>query len=472
MRLTDMIRKLQGEINAKIAERNSLTSELNELRARDGFDVVTERELIGKRSQVDVDMGTMNARLARLEIELAEEQEIQRSLETITVLPPLRPEGDAAAERVVHPGSASNIAGGASSYAPVAGGFVRSTDLRPATVARGQHITQHPVAAEMISRDHARDQAIVGHHGNLGELVRAMTTTGGSAIVPTVWATEVIDRARNASAVLKAGGQVVPMDAKTVQIGRLTGDPTAAFRTEGSTITASDPTFDNVTLTATTMNTLVIGSMEWFQDAANADQLVTAAISEAIAQQLDLVALYGSITTGAGAINLPTPPNPRGILGALNATASTSVLGGATNGTTQTAGQFWNEILDLAFTPRDYNETPGAMIWNSKAARLYAKTTDTTGQPLQMPGDVAALQRFTSNQIPSFSQGTMTNVATDVFVGDFTQLLIGQRLALTIQVLNERYAENGQIGIVATWRGDVGLARPRAFAVYKAIRGA
>ncbi len=56
MRLTDMIRKLQGEINAKIAERNSLTSELNELRARDGFDVVTERELIGKRSQVDVDM--------------------------------------------------------------------------------------------------------------------------------------------------------------------------------------------------------------------------------------------------------------------------------------------------------------------------------------------------------------------------------------------------------------------------------
>jgi hypothetical protein len=29
------------------------------------------------------------------------------------------------------------------------------------------------------------------------------------------------------------------------------------------------------------------------------------------------------------------------------------------------------------------------------------------------------------NQIPSYRQGTMSNVATDVFLGDFTQMLIG-----------------------------------------------
>jgi predicted phage gp36 major capsid-like protein len=38
---------------------------------------------------------------------------------------------------------------------------------------------------------------------------------------------------------------------------------------------------------------------------------------------------------------------------------------------------------------------------------------------------------------------------TDVFAGDFTQLLIGQRLDLTVQALVERYAELGQIGIIA-----------------------
>ena len=82
------------------------------------------------------------------------------------------------------------------------------------------------------------------------------------------------------------------------------------------------------------------------------------------------------------------------------------------------------------------------------------------------------MPRFVSNQIPSYTQGTMTNVATDVFCGDFTQLLLGQRLDLTLQVLNEAYATNGQIGFLATWRGDVGLARPRAFSVHKALKGA
>jgi HK97 family phage major capsid protein len=66
----------------------------------------------------------------------------------------------------------------------------------------------------------------------------------------------------------------------------------------------------------------------------------------------------------------------------------------------------------------------------------------------------------------------MTGRATDIFAGDWTQLLIGQRLAITIQVLTERYADYGQIGIVAHWRGDVAPARPAAFAVYRAIQGA
>jgi HK97 family phage major capsid protein len=82
------------------------------------------------------------------------------------------------------------------------------------------------------------------------------------------------------------------------------------------------------------------------------------------------------------------------------------------------------------------------------------------------------LERFVTNQIPSFTSGTMTSRATDLFVGDFRQLLIGQRLSMTVQTLTERYAELGQIGIVAHWRGDVQLARSRALAVYRYLQGA
>src|SRR3954453_1890446 len=99
-----------------------------------------------------------------------------------------------------------------------------------------------------------------------------MTTTSGSAVVPTVWAADIIDRARNYAAVLQAGAPIVPMDAKTVQIGRLTTDPPAAFRTEGSTVTASDPVFDKMTLDSKTLSVLVVGSLGWFMDADNFDR--------------------------------------------------------------------------------------------------------------------------------------------------------------------------------------------------------
>jgi HK97 family phage major capsid protein len=59
---------------------------------------------------------------------------------------------------------------------------------------------------------------------------------------------------------------------------------------------------------------------------------------------------------------------------------------------------------------------------------------------------------------------------SDVFVGDWTQLIIGQRLDVTVQTLVERYAELGQVGIVVHWRGDVAPARPRAFAAYRYLK--
>ncbi|WPU08097.1 phage major capsid protein [Pseudarthrobacter oxydans] len=371
-------------------------------------------------------------------------------------------------EEQVRSANAGLLGGGASAQNR-AGTFVYEATGERAAVRRDESFRSHPVVAahQEPNEDHA-----VSQYGDLGNMIRALSTTGGAAVIPTVWSAELIDLARNKSAVMQAGAPIIPMDAGTVKIGRLTGDPTAAFRAEASAITPSDPTFDNVTLTATTMSTLVIGSLEWFQDASNADRIVKDAISKAMAQRLDLVGLYGGIVAGAGSINLPTPPNPRGVLAALNAVLPGNVLGAAANGTAQTAATYYNEVLDTIFKVRYANEEPTALIWNAKLARQYAGANDTTGQPLRLPADVDGLPRLMTNQVPSYTQGTMTNRATDLFVGDWNQLLIGQRLGITIQVLTEKYADTGQIGIVAHWRGDVQPARPAAFAVYRAIQGA
>lgn len=458
----DLLRKHEGNLD-------SLRGQLAERRAacqRDRTSLTADPEAISIQSEI-----------RRQEFLKAETERVLGELETEQ----RADERADALAREVHPGApapgsvertyAGN--GGQARRNDVGGPrWIRTVDEKPATVARGQRFADQEIVREHAARSSQREASVIGQHGSFGQLVRAMSTTSGSALVPTVWEGDLIDRARNKAAVLQAGAEIVTMDAKTVQIGRLTGDPTAAFRTEGSTITASDPTFDNVTLTATTMSSLVVGSMEWFQDADNVDEIVSDAIAAGFALQLDLAALYGSITSGAGSINLPTPPNPRGVLGTLNAVASSSVLGGATNGTAQTSTTYYNELLDLIYTPRSFNEEPTALIYNSKLGLQYAKAYDTTGQPLMAPADVNNLSRYISNQVPSYTQGTMTGRATDVFAGDWSQLLIGQRLGLTIQTLTERYAENGQIGIVAHWRGDVALARPRAFAVYRALQGA
>ncbi len=66
----------------------------------------------------------------------------------------------------------------------------------------------------------------------------------------------------------------------------------------------------------------------------------------------------------------------------------------------------------------------------------------------------------------------MTSRATDLFVGNFAQVLVGQRLDFTVRILQERYAELGQVGVLSHWRGDVQLARYNALACYRYLQGA
>lgn len=56
-------------------------------------------------------------------------------------------------------------------------------------------------------------------------------------------------------------------------------------------------------------------------------------------------------------------------------------------------------------------------MYNAKLAQKYAMTYDSLGQPLRQPDVLAAADKYVTNQIPSVTAGTMTNIATDVFAG-------------------------------------------------------
>lgn len=355
----------------------------------------------------------------------------------------------------------------------------RLDDGRVATLPASQRLADHPIARRAAELTAERDRSVAGQHGTFGQLVRSLTTSSASAIVPTVWAANVIDQAAEASAVMQAGAQLVPMDAKTMQIGRVTGLPNADFYSEGGTITPSDPSLDNVTLTARRMSTLVIGSLEWFADANDADAVVTRVIAQAIAERIDLVALYGGLDgsgtpkTGGSGEDLTNAVYPHGVLKALTAKLSANVLGvSATNGTTQTSTKMFDEQIDTVYQVRRGRFEPTGRVMSPNLDQVYAKAYTTDGIPIPEPASLAAVPKYLTTKIGLYKKGTSGTEMTDLFVGDFTNLLIGARLELEVQTLTERYAENGQIGIVAHWRGDIAVARESAFAVFQTLKSA
>ncbi len=62
--------------------------------------------------------------------------------------------------------------------------------------------------------------------------------------------------------------------------------------------------------------------------------------------------------------------------------------------------------------------------------------------------------------------GTSGATTSDIFAADWRQLFVGVRTQLQIIVVPESLNDvRGQIGLLAWWRGDMAVARPKAFHV-------
>jgi HK97 family phage major capsid protein len=94
-----------------------------------------------------------------------------------------------------------------------------------------------------------------------------------------------------------------------------------------------------------------------------------------------------------------------------------------------------------------------------------AKLVDTTNQPLAAPAMVGAIPQYVTTAVPvTQTQGTSGAVASCIVGGNFPELFVGMRTAMRVFVLRERYADNGQIGLLGWMRADVQLAHAASFA--------
>ncbi|MGK5171829.1 phage major capsid protein [Geodermatophilus sp. CPCC 205761] len=274
----------------------------------------------------------------------------------------------------------------------------------------------------------------------------------GGLLVPPVLAAEIIDKARAATRVMQAGARIVPMANRTVDIARWVDDPEPTWRGEGDPITVDDATLDALELKARSLAVVTKVTRELLEDAQEVEQQLRAAFAAKFAEKIDAAALYG-----AGG------DEPTGLINTTGVT-KTNV---AANGGPPT----FDQLVDSVGRVRDAAEEPTAQILADRTARSLAKAKDTAGQYLPAPSYLDGVRRLTTSGVPvNLTTGTNADTS-DVFTGDFSKLYVGVRTELTITVLSERYMqEEGSYGLVAWYRGDIGVARPKAFDIVRGVR--
>ena len=280
--------------------------------------------------------------------------------------------------------------------------------------------------------------------------------TGGAGgfLLPTILTTGIIDLARSKARVIEAGATIVPMANRTVDVPKWTGDPDPSWREELDPVAEDDATIDKLTLEAKTLGVVTKVSRELVED-TDIDAELMHAFAESFALKIDQASLYGS----------GVDPEPEGVK------TSSDVLKTSmgTNGATPTN---WNPLVDSVSRLRDENEEPTAQILANRTLSTLAKLTGSDGQYLGAPSYLDGIPRLATNQVSrNLVVGTSGATTSDVFTGDWSQLYIGVRISLVVDVLKERYmVDSGSYGFLGWWRGDIQVARPKAFDVVTGVK--
>ncbi len=300
---------------------------------------------------------------------------------------------------------------------------------------------------------------VTGDWGGAEHELRAMMTgndTAGGYLLNPELSASVIDLARNQSVVSRAGALTVPMEASELRIARVTSDPTANWRQEGGSVTASTPGFDLLTLRARSLAALIPVTLELLEDAANAPALLENALRQALGLELDRAALMG-VAAGPEPLGLSQAPG-------VNETGS---IGSPT----------YDDILDAVTDIESANGMPNAWIMNPRDSGTFNKLKDAQSQYLTPPPAIASMTRHVTNQIPANLGG---GGDSEIFIGDFKQLLIGLRKTVTIELLNEgtvidsdgvthQAVQEMKLFLRAHLRADVALIRPTHFTRLKGV---
>lgn len=115
-----------------------------------------------------------------------------------------------------------------------------------------------------------------------------------------------------------------------------------------------------------------------------------------------------------------------------------------------------DELIDLFYSLNSAYRKKAVWLLNDSTIKNIRKLKDSNGQYLWQPAlheggydTLLGKRLYTSPYVPQVSGGNKT-----IAFGDFSFYWIGDRKGITFKRLNERFAETGQIGFIASKRVD------------------
>lgn len=270
--------------------------------------------------------------------------------------------------------------------------------------------------------------------GDASELRTAFVTNvpaNGGFAVPQTWADNVRDILVDQGAIRKLATVLNTTTGNPINFPLVATQMTAAARAEGGSLNESEDTVKNIQLNSYEVSALIKTSREFLRDGLNVDTWFAKRAGQAIGVK---EGNYFAVGAGSGS------SQAQGIMGVA-----------ATGKTAASAGLLaYTDITGLmGSVSGPYRNTPNtAFVVSDTTWVALMNLVDTTGRPIFVPS-LALGSPDTLMGKPLYTDPNLAAIGTgnkSVLFGDISAYTIRSVGGIEVQVLNELYAANGQVG--------------------------
>ena len=285
-------------------------------------------------------------------------------------------------------------------------------------------------------------------YASVSNVLSEGTDSEGGYLVPDEYENTLV-QALEGENVIRGRSHVITTSNGTHKIPVVASKGEASWIDENGAYPEDDDTFAQVNIDAHKIGTIIKVSEELLNDSAfNLESYFAQEFGRRIGTKEEEAFINGNGSS-----------KPTGIL----ASAEVGVTTASDKAITA------DELIDLFYSLKGVYRRNAVWVLNDTTVKAIRKLKDNNGQYIWQP----ALKDGDHDTLlgrPILTTGAMPEIAADakpVIFGDISYYWIGDRQGVTFKRLNERYADMGQVGFLASKRVDGKLVLPEAIKVLK-----